>query len=183
MAGVCIAEEAPGYILYIQGGESSTTEDVDGMMLITIQDVIPYIFSKAGDRNLLLPVRQVSLYSFPMNAALIFPGTMGTQASLVQISNISVSDENKVLTFQITPLEFYEGELLKAYEKDAIAIDTLDPQMMKTTSVYMEGSLATPENTDCPQGCRWNGHYCGDFRGWICCPTGPCTAIGNDCVC
>jgi hypothetical protein len=183
LTGLCVAEEAPEYTLYIQGGESSIAEDADGGMQITIQDVVPYIFSGNGNKSLLLPVRQISLYSFPMNAALVFSGPDGESVSLVQISHLSLSDTNKELTLQIAPLEFYEGEMLKEYAKNAIPITSVDEEMMKTVGVYLEGSFDAPDNVDCPPGCRWNEHYCGDFRGWICCPTGPCTAIGNDCVC
>ena len=118
-----------------------------------------------------------------MNAALVFSGPDEESISLVQISNLSLSDGNKELTLQIAPLEFYEGEMLKEFAKNAIPIDTVEKEKMKSVGVYLEGSFDAPDNADCPPGCRWNGHYCGDFRGWICSPTGPCTAIGTDCVC
>lgn len=183
LTGFCVAEKAPEYSIYLQGGESSRTEDADGGIQITIQDIVPYIFSANVNKSLLLPVRQVSLYSFPMNAALVFSGTDEESVSFVQISNLSLSDGNKELTLQIASLEFYDGVMLKEFAKNAIPIDTVEKEKMKSVGIYLEGSFDAPDNVDCPPGCRWNGFYCGDFRGWICCPTGPCTAIGNDCVC
>ncbi len=72
LAGFCVAEEAPKYSLYIQSGESSITEDSDGLIQITIQDVVTYIFSANGNKSPLLPIRSVSLYSFHMDVALVY---------------------------------------------------------------------------------------------------------------
>jgi len=161
LAGFCIADEAPGYTLYIQGGEFSIIKDADGVILMTIQEVIPYVLLDLEKAKELLPVSDASIFSLPLNAALIFSGTDGNSVSLVQISNLTLSDENNTLTLQIKPLEFYEGEMLKAYATDAIDIANLDKEMKKTIGIYLEGSLPTRENWD-PAPCHnfkqcWGG--------------------------
>jgi len=163
LAGFCFAEEAPEHSLYIQGGEYNITEDADGVILIAIQDVVPYFFTEFEKAKQLLPVSQIPLYSLPINAALVFSGTDGDSISLVQISNLTLSGENKDLTLQIKPLEFYEGEMLKAYVKDAIPFDTVHKEMKDTLGVFIEGALIVPENyrdpcCDCIDTCRERGY-------------------------
>ena len=169
LAGFCIADEAPGYSVYIQGGESSMTEDADGLMLVTIQDVVPYIcleFEK-GDR--LLPISDVTIFQFPLNAALAFSGTDGDSVSLIQISNLSLSDDNKELTLQINPLEFYEGEMLKGYAHDAIAIEKISTETQKSIGVYLEVPAQTPSNIRV--GCYYESnciYKCVGYIGYYC---------------
>lgn len=169
LAGFCIADEAPGYSVYIQGGELSMTEDADGLMLVTIQDVVPYIcleFEK-GDR--LLPISDVTIFQFPLNAALVFSGTDGDSISLIQISNLSLSDDNKDLTLQINPLEFYEGEMLKGYAHDAIAIEKINTETHKSIGVYMEVPAQTPSNIRV--GCYYESnciYKCVGYIGYYC---------------
>ena len=162
LAGFCVADGVPGYTLYIQGGESLITKDTDGVMLITIQDVVPYIFADFENRNQLLPVSEDSIFSFPMNAVLVFSGTDGDSASFVQVSNLSVSDENNALTLQIKPREFYEGEILKAFAKGAEPIETVDKEKKGTTSVYLEVASITPENSS--DECRECLAWCSSFQ-------------------
>ena len=146
LVGFSIADEAPGYTLYMQGGESSIREDTNGVMLITIQDLIPYIFLESEKKKLLAPVGYVSSFQLPMNAALVFSGTDGESVSLVQISNFSLSDENNVLTLQIVPLAFYDGDELDAYEGDSIHIQDVDYENCLSVGIIIEASLTVPEN-------------------------------------
>jgi len=176
LAGFCFAEEAPEHSLYIQGGEYNITEDADGVILIAIQDVVPYFFTEFEKAKQLLPVSQIPLYSLPINAALVFSGTDGDSISLVQISNLTLSDENKVLTVQIKPLEFYEGEMLKAYVKDAIDIGTLSNGKFIQVGVIIETNLIQPDNyfNPCPEG---NYHYCQESPG----PCSGCRCVPQGC--
>ena len=162
LAGFSIADEAPGYTLYLQGGDSFITSDTDGVKVISIQDVVPYICVEFEKTKQLLPVDDAPIFPFPMNAVLVFSGTDGDSFSLVQVSNLSLSDENKVLTLQIKPRDFYEGELLKAIAKGAVPIDTVDQEKKDITSVYLEVASIAPENSS--EECRECLAWCSSFE-------------------
>ena len=104
-------------------------------------------FTASGNQSMLLRVSVVPMLPLPINAALIFSETDGNPASLVKITNLSFSDDNKTLILQIKPLEFYEGEMLKAYAKDAIPVNSLERELKnKNTALYLELVSNLPEN-------------------------------------
>lgn len=168
LPGICFADKSPGqYITYIQGGESSVTKEAEGMMM-TIQDVIPYMNVGFNAEQQLIPTSEVSYFHDPINAALMFSGDDGESVSFVQISHISFSNETKALSMQITPLEYYDGEMLTAYAKDAIAIENINTTMQKTIGVYIEVASHTPENyIECDY--RECVSHCGRDLGNILC--------------
>ncbi|MDD1724669.1 MAG: hypothetical protein LUQ07_06035 [Methanospirillum sp.] len=84
--GFCIAEESPGYVGYIQGGEASVTNGTGGNMVITIQDIIPYCHVPDSGQSYLVPVAGLTNSSFPLNAAWVFYGADGE--SLVSCTGI-----------------------------------------------------------------------------------------------
>lgn len=159
LTGICIAEESSGYIMYIQGGEPSITKEPDGMM-ITLQDVVPYMSLGFETTKRLFPTSEVSYFHFPINAALIFSGTDGESVSLVQVTNLSFSNETKVLSMQVTPLEFYEGEMLKAYANDTVPIEKVTIEKQKSMNVYLGVDSHAPVNwnecqiDECMQECN-----------------------------
>jgi hypothetical protein len=49
-----------------------------------------------------------------MDAVIIFTGPDTKNSYVVQISNLSISDD-ETLTLEVTPKKYYEGEALKLY--------------------------------------------------------------------
>jgi len=170
-AGICIADEVPGSIMYIQGGESSITAGLDGEQLITVQDVIPYFHISVGNKNYLEPVSELSGITYPLNAALVFSGGDSESVSLVEIFNLSLSDEGRSLLLQVKPLEFYEGSVLKTFEGGNSGLDTIAVGNSSQTGVYIEVLGSAAENAD----------ECGSCQGGVreCCSP----LVGNVIVC
>lgn len=156
LAGICTAAENPSYIVYIQGGESVITLDPPGMIL-TVQDVIPYFHKSDNDKEGLFPLERLTSMIYPVNAALVFTGPDNRSTSMVEISNLSLSDDNEILTLYVTPLKFYEGELLKSFtntQGDLLGSPVGD---FKTTQIYAEIPEPVAEN-DCDYiHCCWHG--------------------------
>ena len=48
LAGLCIADESPGYMVYVQGGESSITNGSGGVYMMTVKDIVPYFYLTNG---------------------------------------------------------------------------------------------------------------------------------------
>lgn len=182
LAGICMADEVPGSLMYIQGGESSITEGFDGEKLITVQDIIPYLQLSVGNKNYLELVSKLSGITYPLNAAIVVSGCDKESVSLVEIFNLSLSDENKSLLLQVKPLEFYEGSVLKTFEGETSGLDTIDVGNCSQTGVYIEvlGSAAENENDvwgPCEGG--WQKHCSGVFGIDFTCVYEPCPYCAN----
>lgn len=158
LAGICIADEVPGSVMYIQGKESSITEGSDGEMMVTVQDIVPYFHISVGDKNYLEPVSELSGIMYPLNAAIVFSGADDESVSLVEISNLSVSDENKSLMLLVKPLLFYEGSVLKTFEGEKSGLDTSAVGNCSQTGVYIEVLGSAAENVDDCGECDNTGH-------------------------
>ena len=148
LAGVTMATESPGYTLYIQGGESSITNGTDGMMLITVKDVVPYFHITDGNRSLLLPIEGLTNITYPLNTAAVFSGADGDYISLVEVSNLSLSEENKSLILQVKPLEFYEGTVLKSFANEKNELPLGKTGKFSSFGIYIETTQLPPANAD-----------------------------------
>ncbi|MFH0966386.1 MAG: hypothetical protein V1862_01715 [Methanobacteriota archaeon] len=168
-----MAEEAPNSVVYIQGGKSIITDGADEMSKISIQDVVPFVHVAEGEKSRLFPAMLLSQLTYPLNAVIVCTSSDNESTSIVMISNLSLSDGNKVLTLDVNLLHYYEGGMLKNLATDSIPLT--QKENIQKIGVYVEAKEIPPVNADCPSGCAWNGFYCGDFRGWICTPNGPCT--------
>lgn len=115
MTGFCIAAESPGYVIYVQGGDTTITNGSDGMMELTVRDIIPYLSLANDEKRLLLPIDRLTNEPYPVNAALVYSGGDSERREMVEVSNLSLSDESRTLSFQVKPLEFYEGNELKSF--------------------------------------------------------------------
>lgn len=167
LIGVCLADESTSYVLYIQGGESSLLNGSDGMIEITVKDVVPEINVTRTNTSNSLPIEELTNISYPMDAALIFSGADNESTSMVRIVNLSLSDENNVLTLQVNPLQYYDGEGLKSFASKQENLPTDIDGMFKTTQIYAESDVSLKENSDectCPDGwtptCQY-GCWCG----------------------
>jgi hypothetical protein len=145
LAGTCLAEDTPGYLLYLQGGESSVTNGSDGAQVVTIKDIIPYLYQKAENSGFLIPATQLVNTTTPLKAALIRSGTGNESVSLVEISNLSLSEKELTLTLKVGSPIFYEGELLKPFASESTGLVT-EISGVYTTGLYLEISGKTPDN-------------------------------------
>ena len=151
LAGVSIAAESPSYIFSLQGGQSTITNASDGMM-ITVTAIDPNVTVSNGTVNKTTPVRYLAYLKSPFNAAVVFSGADSERTSMVAISNLSLSDDDTVLSLQVTPLKFYEGEGLKFYAEKKGELSTDSDENLNSTQIYLETSGSIPENTECPPG-------------------------------
>jgi hypothetical protein len=158
LAGVCMAEESPRYVIYVQGDESSIIHGSEGITDITVKDIIPYAHFSDGKKSRLISGKHLSNITYPINAAVVFSGAGSESVSLMKISNLSLSDENKVLTLRVNPLEFYEGEVLKSFVSDKNELDAIEFEKFNDTGIYLEIIGKTQQNNfeiqipDCSKG-------------------------------
>lgn len=176
LAGVCMAEKLPAAVVYIQGGESEITNGSDGMTMITMKDVVPYLHMSYGNKSYMMPVQFLSTFTYPLNTVVVFSGAEGESSSLVEISNLSLSDGNKTLTLQVIPLEFYEGERLKSFTSEKKSIVAYEGAKFMSTGIYVENRASTQENMDFCIGKDPN--YCSKYGN-----TCMCNPLCAACVC
>jgi hypothetical protein len=157
--GICMADEAPSSVVYVQGGESTFTNGSDGMYVLTVQDVIPYIHVTDGVRSHLEPVQLLPVFTYPINAALVLPDADGESVSLLMISNATILKDKKELTLKISPLQYYDGQMLKSFVNESKGIDTLMDGKHNQTAIYLEMNqkpLVNGCGYPCPFGCFWS---------------------------
>ena len=148
-AGVSIADESPRYVIYLQGGESSIIHGSEGITDIIVKDIIPYAHFSDGKKNLLIPDTLVQSITGPVHTAVVFSGAGDESVSLISISNLSLSYENKVLTLRVNPLGFYEGEALKSFAREKKELDTIEVDTFENTGIYFEIIGTALENNNC----------------------------------
>ncbi len=152
MAGVCMADDVPPYLVYIQGGQSTVTEGTDGSYEIEVNDIIPYFHISDGIQGSLIPVEYLSGLSYPLNGAIVFTGAKNESTSMISVSNLSLSDGTMVLTLHAEPLEFYEGSLLASFAHEKRVLDGSIQTENTSTRIFFEQSKKFPvnEDDDCP---------------------------------
>ncbi|MBN1166905.1 MAG: hypothetical protein JXA44_07210 [Methanospirillaceae archaeon] len=133
-----MADEVPTFGIYVQGGESVITKGSDGMFVITIQDLVPFFHAPDRERSSLVPVELLTNLTGPLNGALVFSENESESVPLVEISDLSWSDDNTVLTLVVAPKEFYEGEVLASFNRENARIDVLETPGSLITGIYIE---------------------------------------------
>lgn len=154
LTGVSMADETPSYLVYIQGGEASIADGTDGMMELTVRDVVSHFHLSEKEYGILIPIDTLTSLSYPLNAAVVFSDTLEESTSMVEISNLTISDGNKVLTLQVRPLEFYEGEKLEGLNKDTHDLDGTDLKAITFTGIFVEVPGTSLENGSDPECVR-----------------------------
>ncbi|MDD1727831.1 MAG: hypothetical protein LUQ50_02030 [Methanospirillum sp.] len=154
LAGFCIADEAPGYLVYVQGGEGSITNGSDGATVITVKDIVPYYHITDNEKSSLIPVERLANLPYPLSTALVFSGDDNETTFMVQVSQLSLSDGNTVLTLQVEPLPYYEGDRLASFTSKGLK--TLVESQYTKSAIYMDMAGTPPENGCPPTFC------CGD---------------------
>ena len=141
-----MADEVPSYLGYVQGGESTITDGTNGTSVITVNDLIPYFHLADGNKSSLIPVERLTNMTNPMNAAMVFSGAENETTFMVEVSNLSLSDGNKVLTLHVKPLEFHEGELLKSFTSKKNELNTIKTGKSGNVGIYIEITSVIPSN-------------------------------------
>jgi len=149
LVGVCMAaeeatEETPVYLTFIQGGVNSIADGENGMKVITVEDVIPYADFSADDENALVKIDTLSTLPVPLKAAVVSKGPDGKSVSMVEVSKISFSEGNEVLTLEATPLKFYEGDVLQSFASEQTELGTAGNT--EKTGIYFEVTDTQLEN-------------------------------------
>ena len=145
-AWISSAAESSNYIVYVQGGESSILDGEDGMYEITIHDIIPFCSIIDGDEYFLIETKNLANESYPINALLIGTGPDLELRTGAQISGLSIDEERQVMTLQVHPSKFSNGELLKPYSIKQGELETLIGQEISHTGLYLELQIPVAEN-------------------------------------
>lgn len=146
-AGFCSAAESSSAVIYIQGSGSVISNGSNGM-IITVKDVVPYFHITDGVESKLIPVELVTENSYPLNAVIELFNTVNESKSIIQVSNLSFSDENMVLTLHIKPLDFYDGEMLKSLANGQITLSDKNIGEYNRTGIYLESLFEVPSNSE-----------------------------------
>ncbi len=181
--GSCFADEVPTYLTYVQGGKSAVSAASDGGYVVTIKDTVPFVVISYGGRDRLVPTERLINVTFPVRAALIVSDAQNDTTSMIQITNLSLSDDNKVLTLHVDPLPYYEGAALASFDADKQNIDSLVESHYGRSGLYFETIGQCPENSyDCT---FWDYLFClngcGDTTWW--CSKGECVCNEYGCYC
>jgi len=163
LSDICGVSETPFTISYIQGGDSVITDGTDGMMEITVNNGVPNYYFTKEDHNVLLPINGFTKFPCPFYAAIIFSGNDNITISLIKVSNLSLSDDNKILTMAVTPLIYNdEGEGFSSFADKDVELSVRSSEGSKLTQIYVETRLNQSEND----------YGCDCCVGWACynCP-------------
>jgi hypothetical protein len=176
LTGLYIADEPPGYLVYIQGGKSSITNGSDKMMMITVKDIIPFFHITEGKMSSLIPVEQLTSLTYPMSAALVFSGVDNETTFMVKVANLSLTDGNNVLTLQVEPLQYYEGDYLKSFDSAIQGLEMLIGSQYSRSAIYIEATSRAPDNTGCV---TW---MCCVYAQSVCEGKAYCECMRDDCL-
>lgn len=145
-AGMCSAEQSPSLTAHIQGGESSITNGTEGAMVITVKDVDPNVNVTNGSESIEKPVDFLIDVAYPFAAALELSNGENDSVSMVNIEKITISDDNKTLTLQATPLQYYEGISLQEFAKKSVTFDQQYNKTFNETRIHGEIIEESPTN-------------------------------------
>lgn len=143
----CVADGGPGFVAYVQGGNTSIMEDRDGRLVLTVHDIIPFFFLTSEKKSVLIPIEGLSGLSYPLNAAVQFSGSDTDSEGFVVISNLSLAGENTILTAHVTPHEFYEGDVLKTRIRNQSPLSFSNRERYQDCRIYLELPQIPPQNT------------------------------------
>ena len=146
MAGMCMASERYGSLVYVQGGTTILEESENGIQVLKISDLAPYYYTSQGERSILMPVPALTGFSLPLDGAIVTTGKGGDTTSLIRITNGSLSEDTTEINLEYTPVSYYEGTALKSFEagQKEISSETLNGSLM--TGLYLEILGDIPSN-------------------------------------
>lgn len=162
LPGACMAADSSGFVVYIQGGNSSLSEGSNGSSLLTVEDIVPYYYYSIANTSVLRPIDLFSRNDAPFTGAIVFSRTDGETVSLVEVANLSLSDGNRTLTVRVKPLEYYDGTTLESIVHDTTSLDTVKMENVVQTGIYIEMKKPVPENMRLSNCCYYSddGKHC-----------------------
>ena len=147
LTGTCFADDNSGYVVYLQGGAGTLLKGANGTMDLTIHTMIPYYFIAIMNRNILMPLSHESVFEIPLNAAFVSNGEEGEEVYLIKINSWNYDPETNELNLGITPLEFYEGDLLKRFADLKNELSAYKEGEAIRSGLYLEIIRDIPENS------------------------------------
>lgn len=147
LVGISAAEVLPAKVIFIQGGEGNVTDGIDGMKIVTVKDISPFFNISDTNSTVSHPIKLIPEYSCPMNGAVEFSNNSGESGAYMIISNLSLSSDEKIITIEAVPVEFYEGEALKFAVKENKILNSDDSLPGTNTSLYFEVISSPPSNS------------------------------------
>lgn len=153
LSGISLAEADSGYLVYLQGGESSTLEDVsnattDINYTRVIHDIVPYgvIF---GNTTYLMPLDSlISSLNGTMAGSIKVRGPEGGNMWQMSFTNLVYSNETKTLSIDHKtgrsdfPGEYYD-DLFNITLKESYYLASTGKGNI--TEIYLFGNMTLPE--------------------------------------
>jgi hypothetical protein len=150
LAGVITADPVPAEVAYIQAGHSVMNNGTDGMSELTVTGIVPYFNVANGDRNRLIPLKNLSKISTPINAALVLSDAGNETVTLISISNLTLSDDANTIVLQVKPLDFYDGTSLEKFKSRTSGEGLHAGENNGDIGIYLELFGFPPENATLP---------------------------------
>jgi hypothetical protein len=151
LAGISSAADSHEYLAVLQGGENSIVTDTEDVIIITVHNPDPYLNITNNTSTIQSPVESLINASFPMNAVVLFSTPDTEVASMIQIENLSISDNNEYLILQVRPIDFYEGEVLTPYAQGTGTLHDFDQKSFDEARLYLEMIMTAPDNSYPPE--------------------------------
>lgn len=140
---VCLAE----YQLFVQGGESTITNEANNTYVLTVQNIIPTFQYISDGLNNFAPIKDLSATN-PKNAIVTFSGvnktTNKTSITSGDITGISFSNDYTILNLTMHPPQYFIRGELEPSRTEEIGLGAVHPENNTKTRIYLY-SLTVPE--------------------------------------
>jgi hypothetical protein len=134
------------------------------MMIITVHNPDPSVNITKEENITPISIELLQYASLPVQAVGEFSTPEMKSVSLVQIENLSLSENNDNLTLLVKPLDYHDGDILTPYARDTVNLQALDNKTFSSTGLYIEMVKDIPDNSiqvqspceRCIEGCHEN---------------------------
>jgi hypothetical protein len=157
--GFCVADEAPGYQVFIQGDGCSISKGSNSPYVITVKDIVPYFHITDGGKDWLISAERLTNLTYPVNAALVLSAGDNETTMMVQVTNVSLPDRDKGLTIQADPLPYYDGGHLQSFDAKRSELKTIYDSNYSKAAIYMEFEKGSPLNGGANCLCDYDREY------------------------
>lgn len=146
--GIGLADGADAYVLYLQGDEGRITDKTEGIFTIMVTGLPTLMNVTKGDQNSTVPVYLISNISAPSHAAITFSHSGNPSVAIINISQISLNDNNSNLTLTGTSLPFYDDTALVSVTGDIVDLNQVTADQWSDIGVYLEIQNIPPTNME-----------------------------------
>lgn len=147
LSSVCIADSEEEYQLFVQGGESTITNEANNTYILTVQNIIPHFQYISDGLNNLAPIQDLSATT-PKTAIVSFYGvnhtTNKTSITSGEVTGISFSNDYTTLNLTLQPPQYFIRGGLEPSRTEEIGLDAVHPENNTKTRIYLY-SLTVPE--------------------------------------